>query len=206
MLVGKVGQAIKFVNNDDNVVGVHTLSDNIKNILANKHPKAEAAHPDALLPETAPAPEEVIFEGITAESIQKSSQDLQGSGGPTQVDTDIWKHMLCSRSYSKASIQLAEAMSNLAKRLCTEHIKPYCLKEFVACRLIPLDKGLDKDGKPGVRPIGIGEVFRRIIGKSVIGVLKTDIQDTAGPLQTCAGLRSGIEASIHARFQKNMAT
>jgi hypothetical protein len=198
MLVGKVGQAIKFVNNDDNVVGVHTLSVNIKNILASKHPKAEAAHPDALLPETAPAPEEVIFEGITAESIQKSSQDLQGSGGPTQVDTDIWKHMLCSRSYNKASSQLAEAMSNLAKRLCTEHIKPYCLKEFVACRLIPLDKGLDKDGKPGVRPIGIGEVFRRIIGKSVIGVLKADIQDTAGPLQTCAGLRSGIEASIHA--------
>ena len=198
MLVGKVGQAIKFVNYDDNVVGVHTLSDNIKTILAKKHPKAEAAHPDALLPETAPAPEVVIFEGITAESIQKSSQNLQGSGGPTQVDTDIWKHMLCSRSYNKASIQLAEAMSNLAKRLCTEHIQPCCLKEFVACRLIPLDKGLDKDGNPGVRPIGIGEVFRRIIGKSVIGVLKTDIQDTAGPLQTCAGLRSGIEASIHA--------
>ena len=27
--------------------------------------------------------------------------------------------------------------------------------------------------------------------------LKTDIEDAAGPLQTCAGLKSGIEASIH---------
>ena len=27
--------------------------------------------------------------------------------------------------------------------------------------------------------------------------MKTDIQEAAGPLQTCAGLKSGIEASIH---------
>ena len=59
-----------------------------------------------------------------------------------------------------------------------------------------------------MRPIGIGEVLRRIIGKSVIGLLKLDIQEAAGPLQTCAGLRSGIEASIHAskRAWQNQST
>ena len=76
-----------------------------------------------------------------------------------------------------------------------------CLKEFTACRLIPLDKGQDKNGNPGVRPIGIGEILRRIIGKAVIMSFKTDIQYAAGPLQTCAGLKSGIEASIHAMRQ-----
>ena len=154
--------------------------------------------PEVLLPETMPIPQPVIYEGITAESIQRASMNLNGSGGPTLVDSDAWKHILCSRSYGKASFQLAEALASLAKRLCCEHIDPDSLKEFVACRLIPLDKGADKEGKPGVRPIGIGEVLRRIIGKSVIGLLKLDIQEAAGPLQTCAGLRSGIEAPIHA--------
>ena len=41
-------------------------------------------------------------------------------------------------------------------------------------------------------------MLRRIVGKAVIGVIKDDIQEAAGPLQSCAGLKSGIEASIHA--------
>ena len=73
-----------------------------------------------------------------------------------------------------------------------------CLHEFVACRLIPLNKGDDKWGNPGVRPIGIGEVLRRLVGKVVIGHIREDIIEAAGPLQTCAGLKAGIEASIHA--------
>ena len=52
--------------------------------------------------------------------------------------------------------------------------------------------------KNGVRPVGIGETLRRIMGKTVARVLKEDIQLASGTLQTCAGLESGIEASIHA--------
>ena len=66
-------------------------------------------------------------------------------------------------------------------------------EEYVVCRLIPLDKGCDKEGNAGVRPIGIGEILRRIIGN-----LKEEIIAAAGPLKTCSGLKSGIEASIHA--------
>lgn len=124
--------------------------------------------------------------------------NLHGSGGPSKVDTDTWKHIICSRVYGNASIQLANAIALLARRLCRENVHPDCLKEFTASRLIPLNKGEDKLGKPGVRPIGIGETMRRIVGKAVIGLFKTDIEKTAGPLQTCAGLRSGIEAAVHA--------
>ena len=70
-----------------------------------------------------------------------------------------------------------------------------------ALSLIPLDKGDDKKGNPGVRPIGIGEILRRIIGKVVVGAIRDDIINAAGPLQTCAGLKAGIEASIHAMRQ-----
>ena len=123
--------------------------------------------------------------------------ELNGYGGPTLVDSDIWKHILCSKAYGKTPDQLAESMACFAKRLCCEEINPDTLREYTACRLIPLDKGVDKAGNPGVRPIGIGEIFRRIIGKAVIKLLRSDIIEAAGPLQTCAGLKSGIEASIH---------
>ena len=72
------------------------------------------------------------------------------------------------------------------------------MTEFIACRLIPLDKGDTKEGKPGVRPIGDGEVLRRLIGKLVIGVIKEDIITAVGPLQTCSGLKADIESAIHA--------
>ena len=75
---------------------------------------------------------------------------------------------------------------------------PDCLTEFIACRLIPLDKGDTKEGKPGVRPIGDGEVLRRLIGKLVIGVIKEDIITAVGPLRTCSGLKADIESAIHA--------
>jgi len=49
-----------------------------------------------------------------------------------------------------------------------------------------------------VRPIGIGEVVRRIIGKSILTIIRSDIQEAAGSLQLCAGQECGIEAAIHA--------
>ena len=50
-----------------------------------------------------------------------------------------------------------------------------------ACRLIALNKN------PGVRPIGICEVVRRIISKAILSITSGDIQDAAGSLQLCAG-------------------
>ena len=85
--------------------------------------------------------------------------------------------------------------------MCTEDVDPSCLNEFNAGRLVPLDKSDTKEGKPGVRPVGVGEVLRRIVGKLVIGVIKDEITTAAGPLQTCTGLKAGIEAAIHAMRQ-----
>ena len=198
MMVGKVGQAMKLINNEDSVVGVHTLNREIKSLLQEKHPKAETPPADILLPITAPQAQSVIFAEISAELVEKAALHVQGSGGPTHLDADGWKHILCSKAYGKFPFQLCSAIAEFAKRLCVEDVNPESLNEFVACRLVPLNKGDDKRGNPGVRPVGVGEVLRRIVGKVVIGVIKDDIQEAAGPLQSCAGLESGIEASIRA--------
>ena len=44
------------------------------------------------------------------------------------------------------------------------------LVSFTACRLIALDK------HPEVRPIGVGEVARRIISKAILSAIERDIK------------------------------
>ena len=66
---------------------------------------------------------------------------------------------------------------------------------FLACRLISLGK------QPGFRPIVIGDVLRRIIGKVIIKLLKRDLLKATGSLQLCAGQDVGSEAVIHAVYE-----
>ena len=60
------------------------------------------------------------------------------------------------------------------------------MEALIACRLIPLDKN------PGLRPIGVSEVLRRIDGKVIMKVVKDDVMTSVGSLQL------GCEAAIHA--------
>jgi len=98
-------------------------------------------------------------------------------------------------SFQRLSDDLCEALAGVAKRLCTTFVDPSGLTAFVACRLIALDKC------PGVRPIGIGESVRRVIAKTVLSVIRVDIQTAAGSLQLCAGHLSGCEAAVHSTRQ-----
>ena len=50
---------------------------------------------------------------------------------------------------------------------------------------------------PGICPISIGDVCRRLIGKSVLSVIKPDILDVTGCQQLCAGQKSSCEAIVH---------
>ena len=49
----------------------------------------------------------------------------------------------------------------MAKKIANTITDPLSLESYIACRLIPLDKC------PGLKPIGIGEILRRIIGKAI---------------------------------------
>ena len=90
-------------------------------------------------------------------------------------------------------MQLCQSIADITKRLCREDIPSPFLQHLIACRLIPLKKD-----PSGVRPIGVGEVLRRLMAKAVAKVLKNDILRSTGSLQTCAGLEGGIEAAVHA--------
>ena len=89
---------------------------------------------------------------------------------------------------------LCEALAAATRRLCTSFVDPTIIRPFIACRLIALSKN------PGIRPIGICDTLRRIIGKAILNVIGAAIQAVAGSSQLCARQRSGCEAAsaVHA--------
>ena len=83
---------------------------------------------------------------------------------------------LCT-AFGEKSNELCSAIAAFAKRICSTYVDPSSLMAYTSCRLVPLDKC------PGVRPVGIGEVVRRIVGKAVMKVVKRDLQEAIGSVQ-----------------------
>ena len=111
------------------------------------------------------------------------------------MDAELYKRILCSKNFKTEGKILREELAVFTRNLLRKSYHPSLLEAFTSCRLIPLDKN------PGIRPIGVGEVLRRIVGKTVSGFLKEEIKKAAGPLQVCAGHNAGAEAAIHAMSQ-----
>ena len=89
---------------------------------------------------------------------------MNGSGGPTLLDSDTWKDILCSKVFGNNSAELCQTIADLAKRMCTEEIHPSCLTEYNTSRLIPLDKGQTKKKtfiqKTFIHPI-VKEIYKQ---------------------------------------------
>ena len=91
----------------------------------------------------------------------KAAMNTKGSAGPSGVDAELYRRMLVSKNFSTVGKEMREEIALLTKNVLIKNYHPNLLEPLVASRLIPLDKN------PGVRPIGVGEVLRRIIGKVV---------------------------------------
>ena len=53
------------------------------------------------------------------------------------------------------------------------------------------------DKNPGIRSVGIGEIFRRIVTAALIQNFRGETQNATGPIQTCGGAQSGVKAAVH---------
>ena len=170
-----------------------TWSWSVKEILIEKYPFGREAAVECLLEPgciDAPCYDPILFEQLTGDLIKWAALRTQGAAGPSGVDAYAWRRM-CS-SFVCASVALCNSLAVVARHLCVHNVDSTKLLAFVTCRLVPLDK------KPGVCPIEIGDVPRRIIAKAILHVLGNDIQLAVRALQTCAGQDVGSEAAIHA--------
>ena len=169
MLNGNVNGALRLLSNSGST-GVLKINDETIQQLHEKHPQGEPLYSEMLLQGPVEKIHPVIFDSFNATLVQKVALRTRGAAGPSNMDASNWQTMLGSRRYGNSSTDLCTAIANMAKVIATENLSGGdVLSALMACRLIPLDKN------PGLRPIGVGEVLRRIIGKIVVWVLSPDL-------------------------------
>ena len=108
-----------------------------------------------------------LFDALDATVIRSADLRTTGAAGPSGIDAREWRR-LCT-SFQVASNDLCAVIALFARRLCTTYLFPEILSPFLAYRLIALDKS------PGVCPIGVCEVVRRIVAKAALHTIRDDI-------------------------------
>jgi len=97
MLQGQVNKALRFVDHGSDIDGKHDTTTDIKKKLKQKHPKVAELKQSAIIDRPKTKTERVIFENITHDEIASNAKNSLGSGGPTQIDMDTWREMICSK-------------------------------------------------------------------------------------------------------------
>ena len=140
---------------------------------------------------------ELRFDEYNYTLVGLSYERYQGRSRVHQVH-QVWigmdqKEFLLHFHSAHTVLNLCESIAGMTRKLCLSRnsIHDESLQAILASKLIPLDKS------PGLRPIGVGEVLRRIIGRAVMITCRGDIVESAGDLQLCAG-QQGCKAQIHA--------
>ena len=189
---GQINSALRYLSDDDGG-GILPLSDDVMRQLREKHPVPQESHLGSLLFGPIEDVSDTMYYHINGEMVHDAALRTEGSGVPSDVDANGFRRMLACKSFKKSGSDLFTDVATMTRRLCTEYIDLLCIEAILANRRIPLDKG-----EGAVRPIGLAEVIRRIIGKGVMRVTKPDVVDVSGSLQVCVGHKSGSEAAIHA--------
>jgi hypothetical protein len=171
--------------------GILSLSEETKKEMCSKHPKPEPMSPQVLIAgEMPPSLHPVFFSPINGDLIKKNALRTSGGAGVSQQEDALWHKMVSG--HKEASASLTNALASVARRLVTEYVDPQGLEALLANRGIAIDKC------PGLRPVGVGEMARRIIGKAVMAVTGEKVRESVGALQLCAGHPVGVESAIHA--------
>ena len=194
--MGKVKAAMRlFASSEASILSIHDRpqttdpSATVLDELKAKHPLKNDVNPDSVLSEREGDFHPVIFDCLDAEAIHKAALKTQGGAGPSGADATFWKRT-CT-SFRTVSDDLCASLALVAKKISTSYVDPEGLSGYTACKLMALDK------QPGVRPIGIGEVVRRIVSKAILAVIGEEIVDLAGTIQLCAGQEAGCEIGVH---------
>ena len=83
-------------------------------------------------------------------------------------------------------------MAAWTRRLCSSAVSRNVLEAFLANRGVALDKN------PGTRPLGIGEMPRRICAKAVLVITRPDIKEASANANLCGGQEAAVQAIFHA--------
>jgi hypothetical protein len=166
--------------------------DSVETLLRSKHPDARIPKPKSLVPQHYDhSTPNFVRVNITADAVEKVARRLSGSAGLGGTASHALKHWLLR--FGVASLDLREALADFTEWL-SNGFPPWArYRALMSGRLYALDKC------PGVRPVGVGETWRRATAKILLLVAGAEAKEACcGIDQLCAGLEAGIEGGIHA--------
>ena len=194
VLKGKIRAAVRFatLRGEGGVLNGSDIDKKsgtrVLDVLHSKHP--EAVIPDAaVLEEYAVVPAMKDLD-VTCDTVTKVAGELSGAGGPGGVDAVALQHWLLR--FGKDSFALREAVAEFTRWMANSTPPWAAIRAIMANRLMALDKC------PGVRPVGIGEIWRRLFSKCVLKEAGAEATEACGSDQLCAGLKADIEGAVHA--------
>ena len=162
-------------------------------VLQGKHPKMREPNlndPNLKIFEEYPTVPQAVPLDITAETDEKVASHLSGAAGPSGTNAvDLSNWLL---RHGAESQLLRNEMAYMARWLANDHPPWAAYRALMACRLVALDK------EPGTRPVGIGEIYRRLFAKCVLEACGSQATTACGNLNLCLGLPAGIEGAVHA--------
>ncbi len=124
---------------------------------------------------------------VTQDDVEAISSCLSGAAGPGGTDAvELFNWLL---RFGWESETLRTEMADWTKWLANTHPPWAAYWALMANRLVALDK------EPGTRPVGIGEVYRRLWAKCLLKAIGSQATAACGNYNLCAGLEAGMAPS-----------
>ena len=100
---------------------------------------------------------------------------------------------LVAVSTAEAGLHLRRSTTNLTNKILRGDVSDYAVKLLFSSNLTALRK---KDG--GIRPLAVGNVFRRLEAKAGCYAVSRAVSHELLPTQLGISVRGGVEAAVHA--------
>ena len=115
---------------------------------------------------------------------------LLGGVGPGGTDSVSLQHWLLR--FGAASVELRFIVGDFVEWLGNGRPPWAVYRALTSGRLIALEK------QPGIRPVGVGKNWRRMMAKCLLKVAGPEAKAACSTLQLAGGVEVGIEGDIHA--------
>ena len=130
MKKGNINAALKLITNNMQD-GILPLNNETLNKLKEKHPKSKNANNDVLLTSVPQDVHPIMFAGIDEEMIRKAAIKTKGGSGPSAMDANGWRRILCSNNFGDANVDLRKAIVNFIEKICTEKVSAVFIKHLL---------------------------------------------------------------------------
>ena len=148
-------------------------------------------------------PEDLVTPNIPADNIavtadeKKTIRSLRSFSGACCGGIDALRSSLLldlvADSTAEAGLHLRRSITNLTNKILHRDVSDYAAKLLFSSNLAAL---WNKNG--GIRPVAVGNVFRRLAAKAGCYAVSRAVSYELLPIQLRASVKGGAEAAVHA--------